>query len=191
MNRWSWIAVLSVSVLAASLLTASCGISGKTKGKDPDKSELAIIDLRAVPTDTSAVISWHTPMQTAGTLSWGPVGGTPGRTVSSTPAGEHVVTLPDLASDTRYWYQVAAAAPLGDRVTSLPDTFRTLVDPDVYDSTPPVITGLKVVGVTSGSATVVWSTDDRTIGLVFYGFNAGTYGSTATDSAAYGRSRCR
>jgi hypothetical protein len=187
MNRWSWIAVLLVSVLAASLLTASCGISGKTNGKDPDKSELAILDLRAVPTDTSAVISWHTAQQTVGTLAWGPVGGTPGRPFSSTPTGEHVVTIFDLESDTRYWYQVTAATPLGARVTSLPDTFRTLVDPDIYDTTPPVITGLEVVGITPNGATVVWHTDDRTIGLVFYGFNAGTYGSTATDSAAYAR----
>jgi hypothetical protein len=187
MNRWSWIAALSVSVLAASLLTASCGISGKTNGKDPDKSELAILDLRAVPTDTSAVISWHTAMQTVGTLTWGLVGGSPGRPFSSTPTGEHVVTILGLESDTRYWYQVTAATPIGARVTSLPDTFRTLVNPEVNDSTPPVITGLEVVGITPNSATVVWNTDDRTHGLVFYGFNAGTYGSTATDSAAYGR----
>lgn len=188
MKRRSWIAVVAVCVLAASVLVASCGISGKTAGQDPDKSELAILDLLAVPTDTSAVISWHTPMQTAGTLAWGLVGGSPGRPFSSTPTGAHVVTIPDLASDTRYWFQVTAATPLGARVTSLPDTFRTLVNPDFSDSTAPVISGVEVVGITATSATVVWRTDDRTIGQVFYGFEAGTYGSTATDSAAYVRS---
>jgi hypothetical protein len=187
MKSWSGIAVLAVSVLAASVLVASCGISGKTNGKDPDKSELAILDLRVVPTDTSAVVSWRTPMQTVGTLAWGLVDGTPGRPLSSTTTGQHLVTIPNLASDTRYWYQVTAATPLGARVTSLPDTFRTLVNPDMSDSTPPVITGLEVVGITPNSATVVWRTDDRTIGQVFYGFDAGTYGSTATDSAAYAR----
>lgn len=187
MKSWSWITVLAVSVLAASMLAASCGISGKTKGGDPNKSDLAIFDLRAAPTDTSAVITWNTPMQTVGTVAWGLLNGSPARPISSTPTGQHRVTIPDLASDTRYWYQVTAATPLGARVTSLPDTFRTLVNPDVNDSTPPVITGIEVMGITPNSATVVWRTDDRTIGQVFYGYTA-AYGNTAADSAAYGRS---
>lgn len=187
MKSWSWIAVLAVSVLAASLLAASCGISGKTKGEDPTKSDLTILDLLAAPTDSSAVVSWHTPMQTVGTVAWGLVGGSPGGPISSTPTGQHRVTIPGLESDTRYWYQVTAAAPLGERVTSLPDTFRTLVNPDVNDSTAPVISGIEVVGITPSTATVVWRTDDRTIGQVHYGYTA-AYGSTETDSAAYARS---
>ena len=44
-----------------------------------------------------------------------------------------------------------------------------------------------MVGITTNSATVVWRTDDRTIGQVFYGYTA-TYGSSVTDSASYVRS---
>jgi hypothetical protein len=186
MKSCSWIAMVAALALAVSVLAASCGISGKTGVKDPDKSELAILDLQVAPTDSSAVVSWHTPMQTVGTLAWGSVNGSPAHPISSTPTGLHLVTIPGLESDTRYWYQVTAATPLGARVTSLPDTFRTLVNPDVNDTTPPVITGLEVIGITASSATVVWRTDDRTIGQVFYGYTA-TYGSNAADSASYGR----
>jgi hypothetical protein len=183
----SRIAVLAVIALVGSLPAASCGISGKTKGDDPHKTELAILDRQVAPTDSSAVVTWHTQVQTAGTVTWAPVGGSPSRPISSTPTGQHRVTIPDLAPDTRYWYQVTAATPLGERVTSLPDTFHTLVNPDVNDTTVPVISGLEVVGITTNSATVVWHTDDRTIGQVYYGYAAGSYDHAEADSAAYAR----
>jgi hypothetical protein len=181
MRTLSWIVVL-----AACLCAASCGISGKTNGELPGKSKLEILDLAAAPTDTSAVITWHTPMQTVGTLNWGRVGTAASRPVSSTPAGQHQVVLTELLSDTKYWYQVTAATPLGERVTSLPDTFRTLVNQDLNDTTGPLIQDLQVMGITPTSATITWRTDDRTIGQVFYGFSA-TYGYSQADSASYGR----
>jgi hypothetical protein len=187
MRRWNWIATLAASALAVSVLAPSCGISGKTGGGDPHKSDLTILNLRVVPTDSSAVVTWQTQTQTVGTVVYGAVGGSPFPALRSDPSGDHRATIPDLASNSRYWCQVTAAAPLGASVTSLPDTFLTLVNPEINDSTPPVITGLQVVGITANSATVVWLTDDRTIGQVFYGFSS-TYGSTVADSASYIRS---
>ncbi len=187
MRRWSCITQLAVTVLTVSALAASCGISSKTSGDDPQKSELSILDLKVTPTDSSAVVSWRTPMQTVGTVAWGPVGRPPSPSISSTPAGEHRVTIPDLESSSWYWYQVTAATPLGARAVSLPDSFLTLPNPDLNDSTPPVITEIQVVGITASSATVTWRTDDRTIGEVFYGYSA-TYGSSVEDFASYARS---
>ena len=45
---------------------------------------------------------------------------------------------------------------------------------------------MQVVGLTPNSATITWSTDDRTVGLVYYGYSQ-AYGSSASDSASYVR----
>jgi hypothetical protein len=68
-----------------------------------------------------------------------------------------------------------------------PAPSATPVDPELNDSTLPVISGLQVIDITANSATVVWLTDDRTIGQVFYG-PATSHGSTVSDSPSYGRS---
>lgn len=170
----------------AGLLGSACGISGKTTPDDPGKTDLAILDVTVTPSDTAAVIRWRTSQQTVGTLAYGRLLGSPLRPVSSNASGEHQVTLSDLAPDTQYWYQITAATPLGQRVDSKPDTFRTLPDQDLNDTTAPVIRDISVVGLTPSTATITWHTDDRTIGLVHYGYSQ-AYGSSAPDSASYAR----
>ncbi len=168
------------------LLGSACGISGETTPEDPGKTDLSILDVTVEPSDTAAVVRWRTSQQTVGTLAYGRLQGSPLRPVSSNASGEHEVMLPDLAPDTRYWYQITAATPLGQRVASTPDTFRTLPDQDLNDTSAPVIQNVQVVGLTPNSATITWSTDDRTVGLVYYGYSQ-AYGSSASDSASYVR----
>ncbi|HVP05115.1 MAG TPA: fibronectin type III domain-containing protein [Dehalococcoidia bacterium] len=63
------------------------------------------------------------------------------------------------------------------------------VSPEIDDvgfggGTPPVITGPTVSNITSSSATVSWSTDLSTDGVVSYGLTS-SYGSSATDPAGF------
>ena len=53
--------------------------------------------------------------------------------------------------------------------------------PSRPDTTPPVISGVTSSGVTSGAATIAWTTDEPATGLVEYGPSA-SYGSSASAS---------
>jgi len=50
------------------------------------------------------------------------------------------------------------------------------------DTTPPVISGVQAINITSTSATIIWTTDDAADSVVNYG-NTTALGSTASDSA--------
>jgi len=169
------------------VLVTSCGISGDSGGGNPSKTELEIRDVRVEPTDSSAVVRWRTSMETVGTLSYGRAPGFPGRNLSSSASGDHAVSLGPLDPDTPYWYQITAATPLGARATTQPDTFRTHASYDLDDTTPPQFRDLRVVGLTSSSATVLWATDDKTIGDIAYGLTD-AYGLVFEDRASYSRS---
>jgi hypothetical protein len=172
------------------VLAASCGISGSSgPGEDTHKSDLEIRDVHVAPTDTSAVVTWNTTQQTVGTLEFGRNQGTLSNHLSSGLGGEHALTLAPLDPDTEYWFQITATNPLGPRAVTQPVSFRTLTSFDLSDSTAPVISGVRVVGITCSSATVLWNTDDRTHGTLYYGQSA-AYDQTAAESdpTAYTRS---
>lgn len=162
-------------ITAVAILAASCGISGETgPPDDPTKSDLEIRNVTVTSTDSSAVLRWNTTQQTVGTLSFGKTQTSLGSTRSSSLSGAHTAELLPLDSDTQYWFQISAATPMGLRTSTTPQSFRTLVSPDVNDSTPPVISNILVTGITMTSATVTWKTDDRTVGTVYYGYNSGS-----------------
>lgn len=181
---------MMVLLPAVLLAAASCGMSSTgTDGDDPGKTELEIRMVSASPTDTSAVISWTTTDQTVGTVQYGREKTALTRSVSSRLASQHEAVLPNLEADTEYWYQISAASPLGPRLATEPASFRTLVNPDIHDTTAPVIYAIEVIGITPGSATVTWSTDDRTVGVVSYGFSTMyELGSVQTNQQSYTRS---
>ncbi|MFN7138329.1 MAG: fibronectin type III domain-containing protein, partial [Limisphaerales bacterium] len=54
--------------------------------------------------------------------------------------------------------------------------------PAIPDNTPPVISAIRVVSVTSNSCTIAWTTDESSDSTVEYGLTS-TYGETAFDSA--------
>ena len=180
--------ILSLGALA--WLAASCGISGGGAGpQDEPKTGLEIRNVLVTPSDTSAVVRWSTTEQTVGTLAYGRNQTGLSSSVSSTLSAQHSVTLANLDPDTEYWYQITAASPLGPRSATQPVSFRTLVSSDLNDSTPPVISDIQVVGITSSTATVTWNTDDRSNGTVYYGLDP-SYGLSLAeaDPAAFTRS---
>ncbi|MCK4305100.1 MAG: hypothetical protein KAY24_12755 [Candidatus Eisenbacteria sp.] len=151
-----------------------CGIStdgptGGTTGKDGVKIEgLAANDI----TDTSAVITWSTSPATFGTLRYGtdPKLATY-RTLSSTLQAQHNLELCDLEASTIYHLMVHATNATGDTASERGEPFQTKTSSTLNDTTPPIITDIEVVGVTSCSAEIRWTTDDKTRGKLTYGLN--------------------
>jgi len=176
MKPWMFMLALPLT-----MWMASCGISGGDDGPaDPQKSELEVRNVSVTPTDSSATVRWSTTQQSVGTVAYGRSQNNLSTNVSSSLSGEHEVALAPLEQDTEYWLQITASSPLGPRATIQPVSFRTLVSPDIFDSTAPVISDIRVVGITPSSATITWSTDDRTRGTVFYGYGP-SYGQSQAE----------
>ena len=149
-----------------------CSISGLTGGSgDSDKGEFEIRNLAVESlTDTSAVIAWNTTESAVSVLRYSTsslLANTLNRTTGLATA--HKAALPNLAPQTTYFYEVMATSAGGDQDERTNLTFTTEAAYDINDSTPPLFLEVKVKGITSSSALVVWETDDRSWGEIFYG----------------------
>ncbi len=165
-GRTGWLALTALLALVAS----SCGISGNDVGGGTEsKTDLAINNVTIAATDSSALIAWNTTETTAGTLALGANSTNLSTNYSSNPSAEHSVPISGLRQNTVYWYQITAVNSTGKAVQTPADTFRTQIAPDLTDHTPPVISNIQVIGITMSTATVLWTTDDRTLGTVYYG----------------------
>ena len=164
-------------------LALSCGISGNNPGgsSNPSKTNLEIRDVLVVPTDTAAVVTWNTTLQTVDTFEYGPSSGFTSRDVSAGLGTSHSLTLGSLTPDTEYSYQIIATSPSGPRAATLPAIFRTLPPVELSDSTAPVISQISA-STTLNGAIVTWLTDDRSHGPLRYGTTL-LYGMTADDAA--------
>lgn len=157
--------------LAIATLSTGCGLSDSGTGnEDLDKVDLEIRDLAVSGvSDSSAVVSWKTTQDAVGTVLYGTDADLLASNARSNVGSEHSVELRTLDHDTQYWFQVSAGTPLGESVNSGLSSFRTLLSSDFADSTAPLIQNLRVVGITSNSATVLWETDDRSNCVLQYG----------------------
>ncbi|MBN1193619.1 MAG: family 10 glycosylhydrolase [Coriobacteriia bacterium] len=123
-------------------------------------------------TNSAATITWTTDLASSSqvecglTTSYGTL--TP---LDSTPVTSHSVALSGLAQNTTYHYRVLSANANGTS-TSNDCTFTTFG--------PPTITGGPTVTTTQTTATISWTTNALSTGLVNYGLDAG-YGSQAVD----------
>ncbi len=167
MDGWKRETVVSLLTLVAIGLAAGCGISTDgSVGPDPGagSQKLRIKDLQAGDiTDTEATITWSTAISTVGTLQYGLDASMQlTETISIQAFDEsHELVLDDLEPQTTYYYRVAALSARGDTASAKGTPFTTLPDQELFDSTPPVIYDIEVVGVTSGSAEIHWKTDDN------------------------------
>ena len=155
---------------------AGCSISSDvpTTSGDPgvhsddfDISDLLVLDIG----DTSATISWVTTESAVSVLRVDDDSLFEStQTVTTTAAMTHGVSIDWLEPNTIYYYKVNAYATTdGDTSSERGAPFRTQDDQDLHDTTPPVIYGIEVVGVTSTSAEIHWKTDDRTRATLSYG----------------------
>ncbi|MCK5119823.1 MAG: hypothetical protein KAQ78_09570, partial [Candidatus Latescibacteria bacterium] len=118
-------------------------------------------------TDYEAVVWWETNMASDSWVSYGLDAGYGQSAGSSVGVTDHRVPLLDLEPDTTYYYR-AYSASTPDTVWGT-GTFHTQAD----TSSPSVLTGPDVVGVTDSEATVLWETNEKSDTWVSYGYDGG------------------
>ena len=129
-------------------------------------------------TDKLAVVSWMTGEAADGAVDFG-LDTSYGMKASETGyVLVHTVTLAGLVPSTLYHLRVRSADPSGNGATGGDMTFTTMETPDL---TPPVISNVKVGGVTDRLAVVSWETDEPADGTVEFGTDT-SYGHTVSHS---------
>jgi len=129
-------------------------------------------------TDRLAVIGWTTSEPANSTVDYGTEA-----SVGTKLADDqhfilrHVMTLTGLSPSTTYYFQVSSTDPSGNGPsTSKQHTFKTLESPD---TAPPIISNVKVNGITDRLAIVNWETDEPADGIIDFGATT-AYGRTAS-----------
>lgn len=115
----------------------------------------------------------------------------------TTPSGTSITMRTRISANGSSWSAWSNPVSSGGTITSPAGRYiqyqatltsnNTLVSPEIDDvgfggGAPPVITGPSVSNVTASSATISWSTNQSTDGVVDYGLTA-SYGSSVTDPA--------
>jgi len=165
--------------------------NGPTVGADIEFSTLAVPDLQAPVitnvlvqgyTESSATILWETDELADGRVEYG-ASTSYGQTFSAPGfARQHSVTLTGLSPDTQYHFRVVSADPSANTAQGPDATFRTKKTGGGQDTTPPVISDIKISGITDTLAVVLWATDEPADSSVEYG-NSTAYGLRASDTA--------
>jgi ribosomal protein S27E len=147
-------------------------------GATPDTAPPEVWDVRVFGiTDRLAVVSWATNEPADSTVEYG-TDATLGIKLGDNRnfVLRHVMTLTGLSPSTMYYFQVASMDPSGNGpAKSGIRSFTTLKTPDVA---PPMISNVRVSGVTDRLALVSWETDEPADGVVDFGATT-AYGRTA------------
>jgi hypothetical protein len=126
-------------------------------------------------TNTTAIVTWTTDQAASSQVSYG-VSTTYSNstTLDPTLVTSHSVMLTGLTPGTTYDFDVMSANSAAISATSSNATFLT-----TGTALWPAITNVNSSGVTSGTATITWTTDQAATSVVNYGATTG-YGSTAS-----------
>jgi len=145
-----------------------------------DTTPPRISNIRVVSiTSDSAVVTWTTDSPADSTVEYG-LDTSYGSTVRDAQmVTSHSVSITGLSPDTLYHFRVLSTDQAGNGPTVSEDhTFRTKKLPD---TTPPVISNLRVEGITDSLAIVSWDTNEVADAMVEYGTDT-TYGHSVSDS---------
>lgn len=162
------------AILLAAAIGSGCGVSGVAGEPEKQGQEGAFEVTGAQLTqvsDTSAVLAWTTNRPAAGVLRLG-VSADLSTSVTRTAesfATLHELAIEDLQPDTPYHYRIQAISARGDTASARGQSFRTDPSHALHDATPPLLSGIEVLSVTSSSAQVRWRTDDLCRCLLVYG----------------------
>src|SRR6266542_5490805 len=129
-------------------------------------------------THNAATISWNTNEPTNSQVEYG----TTQASGQSTVVDHALVTahshcLSGLTSETLYHYQVKSKDAAGNLAVSGDFTFTTA------DATAPVISNVAAVGITTYTATIIWTTNENSDSQVEYGTTTAYGQSTALNPA--------
>ncbi|MGD0797102.1 MAG: fibronectin type III domain-containing protein [Acidobacteriaceae bacterium] len=128
--------------------------------------------------NASETITWTTDQATSSQVNYGlSTTYTNSSTLSPTLVTSHSVTLTGLAAGATYDFDVMSADSSAVSSTSANSTFTT-----TGSAPPPVISNVSSSSVTSGTATIAWTTDQASTSVVNYGATTG-YGSSASVGA--------
>ncbi|MDD5647876.1 MAG: redoxin domain-containing protein [Dehalococcoidia bacterium] len=147
--------------------------SGTTEG--PEISDVEYSNI----TRTGATVTWKTDKKSNSLVIYCINGGTLCENARDEAlVTDHIVNLTNLKEDTSYHITVKSA--LGndpDSADSSLEVTSALITLNVPDTTPPVLSNVKVSNLTSsGSAEITWNTDEPATSQVSYGTSAG-YGT--------------
>ncbi len=140
---------------------------------------LIISNVVISPSDTTALITWHTNEASTGRIDFGLTVDYGLFISEGTVAGtEHAITLYGLASDKTYHLKISAASK-----TQETKTFDFSFKTKKFDDTrAPIIKNVEVAYVTGTSATVQWETSEKASSRVDFGLTE-KYGSSASGSS--------
>jgi len=143
----------------------------------PDTTPPSILGLTSINiSNGGATITWSTNEPGTTQVDYGTTtayGASTGLNSSLTTG--HAATLTGLTASTSYHYRVKSADAAGNLAASGDNTFTTSAPPD---TTPPLISSVLSSNVTSGSATVTWSTNEPGTTQVDYGTTT-AYGASS------------
>lgn len=130
-------------------------------------------------TSQSAKISWQTDVDSYGRVVFQPQNATQTYIKHDWRLTRlHTVTLSGLIGGTTYYFTIQAWNNNLATTTSDPEIFQT------NEITPPIISDVSAVEITPYEATIVWLTNEPTVGQVEYGLTAG-YGWYTPFSSEY------
>ena len=122
----------------------------------------------AAPADTFAVITWRTDKLSTGKVDYGSAPNALTVSVKDTTfVIDHLLVLPGLSKDTKYYYRVSSSD--GDGQTTISET-RSTTTVTRPDNIPPyLIVAPQVLAVSRHGAIVGWTTDEKSTSAVEYG----------------------
>jgi len=153
-------------------------------GDNSQKYDFDITDIQVTEiTETSASISWKTDIASTGYVYYDKGSISEANMAASTISGtSHTVTLNNLEREQNYKYKIICDADGGDKYSeSSVRSFTTLAD-----MVPPIILDIRIVTVSSSGATIQWTTNEPTTGVLYWGLNTLTangvlYSNTVSD----------
>lgn len=153
-------------------------MSASTVPSDTIAPIITSVTVNAIGT-SSATIGWVTNelatsrVEYGNNVSYGLAASTSGFATS------HSILLSGLNASSTYHFKVVSRDAAGNIAQSSDFTFSTTALPD---TSAPIISALNVLGLSTSSATIVWSTNEPATSLVEYGTSS-SYGLTASSSS--------
>ena len=145
----------------------------------PDTTPPVISGVSAINiTITGATIIWSTNEASDSLTDYGVTIAYGLSVSSSTLVTSHSLNLINLLPQTTYHFRVKSKDASSNEAVSADYTFTTLTEPD---TTPPIISNIRVENITGTSATVLWDTNESSTSRVDYGETI-SYGKTITSS---------
>jgi ribosomal protein S27E len=149
----------------------------------PDKTPPVITNVRVEQLKTdSAIVLWETNEVADSFVEYGQTASYGQSSADRTFLLYHSILLQGLSPDKEYHYRALSADSSGNTGMGTDLTFRTAKGGGGPDTTPPMISGVTVSGISDTRAVIMWTTNELADSEVEYG-NGTAYGLRASDAS--------